>query len=189
MKTWLIVAAIAAVVVAGALGAIYYTAGTPQYSLYLIRNAVRDGDRATFYSHFDVKKVVSNAIQRELGGILPAGPNIVSDKATDMLIPASERLIRERLDERLAEPDKVQQLSMSISEVSYSGNAAFVTLASPEDGSTTMLMLERMPNRHWKIVDVDLERANIKYSLQEAREVGEELLGPQLPDKFRPPTF
>jgi hypothetical protein len=186
MKTWQIAVAAAVVLIAGTLGTLYYVAGTPHYSLYLVRKAVQSGDRATFFAHFDVQKVVSNAIQRELKGLLPAGPGIVSQKATDMLIPASERIIRERVDERLGDPSQIKQMTMSIDGVEYSGNVAFVTLRDTADGSTTMLMMERMPNRHWKVIDVDLERASIPFSLDEVRERAEELVGPKLPAVKRP---
>jgi hypothetical protein len=188
MKNWQIIAAVVLVLISGTLGTLYYVAGTPHYSLYLVRNAVRGGDRATFYQHFDVKKVVSNAIQRELKGIVPAGPGIVSKKANEILIPAAETIISERLEERLADPSKIKQMSMSLEGVEYSGSVAFVTLVDPADGSSTMLMMERMSNRHWKVVDVDLERASVPFSLNEARERGEELVGPQLPT-IRKPTY
>ena len=186
MKTWQLVTAGLVVVVVGVLGTLYYVAGTPQYSLYVIRKAVRAGDRATFYAHFDTAKVVSSAIQRELRGILPAGPGIVSKKAQDMLIPASEKLIKDRIEARLDEPEPIQQLAMSIDDVKYTGNAAFVTLSNPADGSTTVVQMEQLPNRHWKIVDVDLEKAAIPYSLNEAREKAEQLLPPMLPTPSRP---
>lgn len=186
MKTWQIAVAAALVLIAGTLGTLYYVAGTPHYSLYLVRKAVESGDRQTFFAHFDVQKVVSNAIQRELKGLLPAGPGIVSQKATDLLIPASERIIRERLDERLAEPSQIKQMTMSLDGVEYSGNVAFVSLRDTTDGSTTMMMMERMPNRHWKVVDVDLVHANVPFSLNEVRERAEELVGPRLPTIKRP---
>ena len=186
MKTWHLAVAAAVVLAAGTLGALYYVAGTPQYSLYLVRKAVQSGDRPTFYAHFDVQKVVSNAIQRELKGLLPMGPGIVSQKATEMLIPVSERLIRERLDERLADPSQIKQMTMSLDGIEYTGNVAFVTLRDDADGSTTMLMMEQMPNRHWKVIDVDLVRANVPYSLEEVREKAEELSGPKLPQTRRP---
>jgi hypothetical protein len=185
MKQWTIAIAAVAVLVAAALGTVYYVAGTPQYSLYLLKRAVRDHDRETFDRHFDVDRIVTSAIEREVGP-LPAGPRIVSQKATDTLIPASDALIRERLDERFDDPDAAPVMSMSVDSVRYQNNAAFVTLRDANDGSTTTLTMERMRDRHWKVVDIDLAKANIQYSLKEARERAEALLPPETPAVTRP---
>lgn len=168
-----------------ALGTMYYVAGTPGYSLYRLRAAVRDQDFVTFDHHFDTKKVISNAIQREVGW-LPAGPRIVSQKATEMLIPASERIIRERIHEKLTEKDSSPMLKMTYESVSYVNNAAIVVLRDPADGSETKLTLERMPDRMWKVIDLDLSKAGISYSLQEAREDAEKLLDPVMPTPVKP---
>lgn len=170
-----------------ALGAMYYVAGTPAYSLYKLRAAIREGDFITFDEHFDTKKVISNAIQREVGG-LPAGPRIVSQKAIDMLIPASEKIIKARIQEKLAEKGS-PMLGMSYVGATYVNNAAIVTLRDPADGSETKITLERMPNRQWKVVDLDLGKAGVTYSLKEAREMAEELMEPIMPTPVKPGTL
>lgn len=170
-----------------ALGAMYYVAGTPAYSLYKLRAAIRDGDFVTFDEHFDTKKVISNAIQREVGG-LPAGPRIVSQKAIDMLIPASEKIIKARIQEKLAEKGS-PMLGMSYVGATYVNNAAIVTLRDPADGSETKITLERLPNRQWKVVDLDLGKAGVTYSLKEAREMAEELMQPIMPTPVKPGTL
>ena len=172
------------VLVLVAIGAMYYVAGTPGYSLYKLRAAVRDGDFVTFDEHFDTRKVVSNAIQREVGG-LPAGPRIVSQKAIDMLIPASEKIIKQRIQERIAEKGS-PMLGMSYEGVTYQNAAAIVTLRDPGDGSETKITLERLANRQWKVVDLDLNKAGVMYSLKEAREQAETLLLPAMPSAVRP---
>jgi hypothetical protein len=170
-----------------ALGAMYYVAGTPAYSLYKLRAAIREGDFVTFDEHFDTKKVISNAIQREVGG-LPAGPRIVSQKAIDMLIPASEKIIKARIQEKLAEKGS-PMLGMSYVGATYVNNAAIVTLRDPADGSETKITLERLPNRQWKVVDLDLGKAGVTYSLKEAREMAEELMQPIMPTPVKPGTL
>lgn len=170
-----------------ALGAMYYVAGTPAYSLYKLRAAIRDGDFVAFDEHFDTKKVISNAIQREVGG-LPAGPRIVSQKAIDMLIPASEKIIKARIQEKLAEKGS-PMLGMSYVGSTYVNNAAIVTLRDPADGSETKITLERLPSRQWKVVDLDLNKAGVTYSLKEAREMAEELMQPIMPTPVKPGTL
>ncbi len=180
MSKWTIVAAALAVVVLGILGTLYYVAGTPQYTLYLVKKSIASGDREVFYRHFDVGRVVTSAVERAVGGV-PAGPGVVSAKANEELIPASDKLIRERIEDRLDDPSAAPVMKMAIDSVRYQNNAAIVTLKDRSDGSTTSLTLERMPDRQWKIVDIDLAEANVQYSLNEARERAEELLPPDLP--------
>lgn len=184
MRSWIIAIASVAALVALTLGALYYVGGTPQYSLYLLRNAVREGDRDTFDHHFDVAKVVTNVVERAVGGVR-AGPQIVSQKATDEIIPAADKLIRERIDERFDDPSAAPVLDMGIDSVRYQNNAAFVTLKG-SDGATTTLTLERMRDRHWKVVDLDLAKANVQFSLAEARQKAEELLPPEMPKVTKP---
>ncbi len=174
------------VLIVVAIGSMYYVAGTPAYSLYKLRAAIRDGDIVTFDEHFDTRKVISNAIQREVGG-LPAGPRIVSQKAIDMLIPASEKIIKTRLQERLAEKGS-PMLGMSYQGATYVNNAAIVTLRDPADGSETTITLERLKNRQWKVVDLDLNKAGVMYSLKEAREQAESL-PPIMPTPVKPGTL
>jgi hypothetical protein len=171
----------AALLILATLGTMYYVAGTPQYSLYLLKKSVADHDRDAFRRYFDIDRVVSSTVERAVGGRIPAGPNVVSDKARNMLIPASEMIIRERLDERFDDPSSAPVLGMKVDSVRYQNNAAFVTLENPSDGSTTALTLERTSDRHWKVVDIDLAKANIQYSLNEARERAEQELPPEMP--------
>ncbi len=184
-----IAAGVLAVLLVVAAGVMFYIAGTPAYSLYKLRAAVEAGDSVTFDEHFDTRKVVSNAIQREVGG-LPAGPRIVSQKAVDMLIPASEKLIQERILERLADKTNVSpMLKMDYQGTTYVNNAAVVTLRDPSDGSETRITLERLPNRQWKIVDLDLNKAGVAYSLAEARTFAESYLQPNMPKSVKPPMI
>ena len=185
MKAWVIVVAAFALMAAATLGVIYYVGGTPQYSLYVLRRSVQEGDRDTFYHHFDVARVVSSSIERAVGGV-PAGPRIVSQKATDMLVPAADILIRQRIEERLDDPSSAAALNMKVDSVRYQGNTAIVTLKDPSDGSTTTLSLERMSDRHWKVVDVDLAKINVDFSLKEVRDRAEELLAPETPKISKP---
>lgn len=185
MKKMYVAIALLAVVAASALGAIYYVAGTPQYSLYLLRKAVREKDYDTFTEHFDVHAVVLHAVERAVGGVA-AGPRIVSQKANDVLIPASDKLIRQRLDDQLNQPDAVPALGMEIDSVRYTQFAAYVTLKDPKDGSTTTITMERLPNRQWKVIDVDLGKLGVQYSLEEARQRAEELVPPEMPKTVTP---
>lgn len=180
-----IVAGILAVLVVVALAAMYYIAGTPAYSLYRLRGAVQSGDFVTFDEHFDTRKVVLNAFQRELGG-MPAGPRIISQKAIDILIPPSETLIKQRIQEKLIDPNASPMLKMDYEGATYVNNAAIVTLRDPSDGSETKITLERLPNRQWKVVDLDLNKAGVRYSLNEAREFAESLLQPNMPTPIKP---
>lgn len=179
-RTARIVVALVAVLAAGLLGAIYYVAGTPQYSLYLLRNAARDGDRATFRRHFDLERVIASAIERKIGGV-PAGPRIVSQKATERLIPAAEELLRERIDERLDDPGAAALLNMEVDSVRHTETAALVTLRDPADGSTTSLTLVPTSGRHWKVVDVDLTKASVNFTIDEVRQRAEATIPPALP--------
>lgn len=175
-------AALAVVVV----GTLYYVAGTPWYSLYVIQKSIREGDRDTFYRHFDVTKVVSHAVDRAVGGI-PAGPQIVSQKATEMLIPASDAIIREQIDARFDDPGSAPAAWMKYDSARYQNNFVFVKLADPKDASkSTTVTLERMPDRQWKVVDLDLTKIGVDYTLQAARQRAEELLPPEMPAKRRP---
>lgn len=187
VKPIVVIGAILGVVLIVALGAMYYIAGTPAYSLYKLRAAVREADFVTFDEYFDTPKVISSAIQREVGW-LPAGPLIVSQRATELLIPASEKLISQRIQERLADKNSSPMLGMTYESVSYVNNAAIVTLKDPTDGSETKLTLERQPNRRWKVTDLDLGKAGISYSLADARAQAEQLLKmqPSMPEAARP---
>jgi hypothetical protein len=185
LRTVAIIGAVIAVIAAVALGAMYYVAGTPQYSLYLVQRAIHEGDADTFYQHFDTSRVVQHALERKLGGI-PAGPRIVSQKAEESLIPAADRLLRERIDERLAEPSGLPLLGMELDGVTYRNEAAIATLRDPNDGSTTTLTLMPGVGRHWKIVAVDLERANVTFDLDEVRQRAEDFTDPNIPESARP---
>jgi hypothetical protein len=70
--------------------------------------------------------------------------------------------------------------------VRYQGNAAIVTLKEPSDGSTTTVTLERMSDRHWKVVEIDLAKIDVQFSLAEVRERAEQLLAPETPKVTKP---
>ena len=165
MKFKIIVASLVAAVALG-LGGIYYLAGTPQYSLYLLRNAVREGDRDTFYHHFDLSRVIGNAVDRVVGGI-HAGPGVVSREARELAVPNARRVLTRRIDERIGNPGDTPIVNMSIESVRYDGPVAYVTLRDAATDSTTTIVLERMRNRKWKVVDLDLSKANIPFQLSD----------------------
>lgn len=164
-KWWKVVVAAAVAVVALTLGAMYYVAGTPQYSLYIVRNAVREGDKDTFYYFFDFDRVVRNTISRKVGGI-QVGPGFFG-KDPDLGTPVAKRLIRERIEEKLAKPQDVPFDDLSIEDVRYEGKSAYVTLRKKSDGSTSTIAMERMPDRHWKIVDMDLDAVKVPFDVRE----------------------
>jgi hypothetical protein len=157
---WKLAAGAVALIIA-ALGVMYYVAGTPQYSLYLVRRSVLENDANTFFEHFDQNRVIQNAIARAVGGV-PAGPDVVSEQARQYAIPTGRRVLEERIFDRLEDPASIPLLAASIGSVTYEGKAALVTLDLP-DGGTTTIVLERMPDRHWRIVDLDLSKANVPF--------------------------
>jgi hypothetical protein len=159
-----VVAVIAVIALAG--GVMYYVSGTPHYSLYLLRRAVREGDRDAFYEHFDVRRVIENTVSRTVGGIR-AGPNLMAREATEIMLPAAERVITERIDERLADPAAAPIMDMSVDSVRYQGRAAYVTLRHAADGSTTTIVLEQKRDRKWKVVDLDLSKARVLFQLSD----------------------
>lgn len=181
MNKWTIAAVALVLLVVAGFGALYYVAGTPQYSLYLLKSAVADHDRDAFKKYFDIDRVVTNAVEREVGGRVPAGPQVVSQKAVDTLVPASKAVILDRLDERFDAPASAAILDMKVDSVRYQNQAALVTLKDPNDGSTTVVTLERTSDRKWKVVDLDLKKADIAYTLQDARDRANLTAAPELP--------
>jgi hypothetical protein len=163
---WKVAALAVVATIIAILGGMYYVAGTPQYSLYLVRRSIRENDANTFFAHFDQERVIQNAIARAVGGV-PAGPDIVSRQAHDVAIPTGKRVLEDRIFERLENPGTIPMLDATIESVDYNGKAAIVTLRLPDGAATTSLVLERMPDRHWKIVDLDLAKADITFSLND----------------------
>ena len=126
----------------------YFLLGMPAYSLYTIRNAVRDGDRETFYRHFDARSVAERALARRLGV-----------RAGEALAGPAERALRAAIDAKLGGPGRAQLAGMELESMERAGAETHVRLRGGS-GPTT-LVLEQMPDRMWKIVDVDLEAAGL----------------------------
>jgi hypothetical protein len=161
---WKIAAGVVVAIVVASLGAMYYIAGTPQYSLYLIRKSIREDDANTFFAHFDQERVIQNAIGRAVGGV-PSGPNVVAKEAIENAVPAGKRVLEERILDRLESP-AIPLLDASIESIRYQGNSAIVTLRTP-DSSLSDVVLVRMADRHWKIVDLDLSKANVEFTFKD----------------------
>jgi hypothetical protein len=165
MKKLAIVAIVLVVCVAIAAGVgVYYLTGTPLYSLYLVRNAVLDGDSATFYEHFDVGLVAQNATKRMIAD-LPAPIREYVSRALDFAGPAIETAIRKKIDEKLKATDKSFMQGKSVESVRYQDEMALVSVKNDVDGTTTTITLVQMPSRHWKIVDLDLGKNGISIDL------------------------
>jgi hypothetical protein len=158
---WKIAAGVVVAIIVASLVAMYYIAGTPQYSLYLIRKSIREDDATTFFAHFDQERVIQSAISRAVGGV-PSGPDIVAKQAIENAVPTGKRVLEERILDRL-ESRSIPLLDASIESVRYQGSSAIVTLRTPPDGSLTDVVLVQMADRHWKIVDVDLSKANVEF--------------------------
>lgn len=191
MKLKIILGAVLALVVIGGLGGAFYAAGTPQYSLYLIKNAIESHDSEAFFELFDTEQVISHTVERAVGGV-PAGPKVVSKKATEVLIPAATSVLKEKIQERFDDPTPVPLAGRSIGSVSYQGKYAFVELLGSEDQKPTKITLEQMKSRRWKIVDVDLSQAGISFTLDDARRRAEDTGVPGAlltPDPGEIPTF
>ncbi len=162
---WKIAVVIVAAIILASLGVMYYVAGTPQYSLYLIRKSIREDDADTFFAHFDQERVIQNTIGRAVGGV-PSGPDVVSKTALESAVPTGKRVLEERILDRLESPS-IPLLDASIESVRYQGNAAVVTLRMASDGSLTNVVMSRLSDRHWKIVDLDLAKANVEFNIKD----------------------
>jgi len=165
MKWKIAAGAILALIIA-ALGSMYYIAGTPQYSLYLIRKSILADDARTFFTYFDEERVVQRAIERAVGQV-PAGPNVVSEAAISQAIPAGKRVLSDRILERLEQPGTIPLLDSTVDSVHYEGRMAIVTLRLPADNSTTTVVMEHLSDRRWKIVDLDLSKANVAFEYRD----------------------
>jgi hypothetical protein len=163
---WKIAAGVVVALILAGVGAMYYIAGTPQYSLYLVRKSIREDDPGAFFAHFDQERVIHNAIARAVGGV-PSGPDIVSKQAIEVAVPAGVRVLEDRILERLESPSTIPLLDATVESVRYEGNGAVVVLRLPADGSMTSIAMTRMPDRHWKIVDLDLAKANVDFSMND----------------------
>jgi hypothetical protein len=146
---------------------VYYLTGTPMYSLYLVRTAVQEGDSETFFKHFDVSLVGQNATRRIVGG-LPAPLQTLASHVSGFTGPAVEAVLRQKIDEKLKDPDKSFVKGKSIESVRYENATAIVTVKSDSDGSTTTITLAQMADRHWKIVDLDLGEHGIRLEIPSA---------------------
>ena len=177
---------LALVVAIGALGALYYVAGTPQYTLYQLRNAVREKDRATVFKLVDFDKVVAHGVERLMRRPAPAGPEVFSKQGTDYVLPAASELVREKLADELEDPATIALLDAKVDSVTYQNLAALVTLRDPKDDSTTTLTLERRADRGWRLVDVDIRKLGIEPTMEEIGRKAEELKGPSLPEIKKP---
>lgn len=153
------------------LGGFYYWIGTPLYSLYLLRQAIRSGDREAFYRHFALTAVLENNVERSLD-LLPAPIRPFSERATTVLIPLAVPLLEARIDQQLGHPERSPLLKMKLDSVRYEGINAHVTLRHPKDDSTTVLVLSPIANRQWQIVDIDLSQANLGFSWEELQPQG-----------------
>jgi hypothetical protein len=183
---WKVGIGLALVVVLGALGAIYYVAGTPQYTLYRLRKAVLEKDRATVFRLVDFDKVVAHGVERMLSKPAPAGPNVFSKQGTDVVIPATSELVREKLADELEDPATIALLDAKVDSVAYQNLAALITLRDPKDDSTTTVTLERRPDRGWRVVDVDLRKLDIAFTMDEIMRKADELHGPNMPEITKP---
>jgi hypothetical protein len=165
MKKLAVIAIVLVACLAVAIGAgLYYVTGTPLYSLYLVRNAVQESDSATFFEHFDVGLVAQNATRRMIEG-LPAPVQEFASRASDFAGPTVETALRQKIDEKLEDPDKSFVKGKSVESVRYDDEMAYVSVKNDADGSTTTITLVQMPNRHWKIVDLDLGKNGITMEL------------------------
>lgn len=174
--------ALVVLVLLGASG-IYFFTGTPVYSLYLIRKAVQEGDRDTFFYLFDIEQVVQNAVDRFQKK--QPGKKRDRSKITRFLIKAAEPAIKEQIDERLKEPDKIPLTKMSFDSYWYEGGNAHVRLRD-SDGSTTVVVMEPIQNRRWKVVDLDLEKAGVDYSDEKFDRDLKDILPSDLPEEHNP---
>jgi hypothetical protein len=142
----------------------YYLLGTPMYSLYLVRTAVQEGDSETFFRHFDVSLVARNATKRMVEG-LPAPVQAIAARVSGLTEPVIEAALRERIAEKLKDPDKSFVKDKSIDSIRYEDSTAYVSVKNVADDSTTVITLVRMPDRYWKIVDLDLGKHGIDVEL------------------------
>ncbi|MBI4748704.1 MAG: hypothetical protein HY774_09445 [Acidobacteria bacterium] len=156
--------AIVVVVVVVVAGAAYYATGTPVYSLYVLRKALREQDRDQFYHHFDVRRVVEHTVEQKVSPTIKSYlPLMGRDTALDL----AESIVRRKIDERLAHPESISFGKMTLASINQQGKTAQVTLRNPKDDSTTVVGMEQMSDRHWKIVEIDLSQADASVSPEE----------------------
>lgn len=156
----LILVALLIMAVPSAVFLYYYVTGTPAYSLYLLRNAVRDGDRATFYHHFDTGRVAEAFVADKFANAPPAVPR----KAVAGFV---ERVLKQKVEEKLAGGERAELAGMELESMDRRGRTASVVVASPSKRIT--FELEQMDDRRWKVVALDLERAGIPVEMPDPR--------------------
>ena len=167
-KYWkIIVFSLIAIGVVGIIvvaGAAYYVTGTPVYSLYVLRQALREQDRDQFYHHFDVRRVIEHTLEQKVS---PKIKSYLPQMGRETALDLAESIVRRKIDERLADPESISFGKMTLASINQQGQTAQVTLRNPKDGSTTVVGLEQMSDRHWKIVEIDLSQADASVSPEE----------------------
>ena len=160
VKKVIIIFILAAVILSGGF---YFIKGTPRYSLYQIRKAVRDHDSISFNKYVDVDRVVSSLFDT-------ASKNIDDEINKDSMegfgmqiaqamLPALKEELKNEINKNIEEISNEGSNGIadsSIKNIVREGKSANVVILNTKNEELRMAMVQT-PERYWRIVSIDFD--------------------------------
>lgn len=144
-----------------ASGSYYYFMGTPRYSLYHTRKAIRNHDSATFNKYVDVERVATGILEESTKGMEEEASeeNGFAQGLMNAFMPALKETLKESVNksiEEISEGEENKLADAKIKEIKREGKSTKATIVNQENEELRISMV-KTPERYWRVVGIDVE--------------------------------
>ncbi len=166
MMKKLIIGVIVLTLVCGAV--FYYMKGTPKYSLYLVKKAIKNHDSLTFNKYVDIDRVTNGLIEtatKKYDDEMKKDNNPFGGIGKGMfqaMLPGLKEQMKSGLDKSIEEisEDKDNKYGtlelVKVKQILQEGKSAKVTLLNAQNEEIRLDMVQT-PERYWQIVGINLD--------------------------------
>ena len=157
----------------------YYFIGTPTYSLYQTRKAIKTHDSISFNQYVDVDRIVDGLADdvfkdsEEEMGSLPKIMRGLGKELLDSTLYLAKESLKENINksiEDISQEGENPIVKTKVKEVKKEGKSAEVVLTNSNNEEIKLTMV-RMSGRRWKIVRIsfdDFKKLNLKTDKDDA---------------------
>lgn len=141
----------------------YYFIGTPTYSLYEIKEAMKKHDTERFKKYVDIDSITDNLLN-EASKKMDTGedPTGALSGLKALVISAMRPAIKNAIEKSIEDAKNDSDTKFTIKRIDKDKDTATAIVESSKGGEMTLLM-KKTPNRYWQVVGIDSDSIkNIK---------------------------
>ena len=140
----------------------YYFIGTPTYSLYEIKMAIKNHDTEKFKKYVDIDSITDKLLDEASKKMDTSDDTTGALSGLKALVISAMRPAIKNAIEKSIENEDNSEVKFTIKRIDKNKDTATAIVESSKGGEMTLLM-KKTPSRYWRIVGIDSDSMkNIK---------------------------